>query len=206
MIKAIFLDFEGVVTAQWSIIHAHLFPKLSEFFSYEDLKKRYDLAKRGKLTFEQFVEGIPEEKRFAHMEMVKYRKGSKEALQKLSKKYPLYIASNHLPVYFDEEIKKLKVKKYFRKLFPSNDLKCAKPDEEYYQKITKLSGQKVNESIFVDDAKRNLIPAKKLGFTTVWMNNKDKNDARNDFDFKADYEITDLRDLTKLLEEINKKK
>lgn len=205
MIKAIFLDFEGVVTAEWSIIHAHLFPKLGEFFPYDELKKRYDLGKRGKLTFEQFTKGIPVEKRFGHMDKVKYRRGSKEALQKLSKKFKLYIASNHLPIYFDEEIKKLKIKKYFRKLFPSNELNCAKPDKEFFYKILKISGEKNNESIFVDDAKRNLIAAKNNGFITIWMNNKDEKDVRNQIEFKPDYEISDLREVMKIVEEINNK-
>ncbi|MFA5931656.1 MAG: HAD-IA family hydrolase [archaeon] len=206
MIKAVFLDYEGVVTAEWSIVHAHLFPKVSDFLSYEELKKRYDLGKRGKLTFEEFVKGIPPEKRFLHMKMVRYRKGSKEAIKNLRKKFHLYVASNHLEVYFDKEVEKMKSKKYFRKLFVSNELKCAKPDKEFFDKILKLSGEKSEESIFVDDAKRNLIAAKQSGFVTIWVNNKATNDIRNHLEFTPDYEITDLRELEKIIEKINSKK
>lgn len=206
MIKAVFLDYEGVVTAEWSIVHAHLFPKVSDFISFEELKKRYDIGKRGELTFEEFTQGIPEEKKFLHMNMVRYRKGSKEAIKNLRKKFHLYVASNHLEVYFDKEVEKMKSKKYFRKLFVSNELKCAKPDKEFFDKILKLSGEKSEESVFVDDAKRNLIAAKKSGFVTIWVNNNATNDTRNHLDFTPDYEITDLREIEKIIEKINSKK
>jgi HAD superfamily hydrolase (TIGR01509 family) len=206
MIKAIFLDFEGVVTDIGRVMHLNLLPKLKEYFTFEEMKQRYDLAKVGKLNFEEFTKGIPEEKRFIHMDKVKYRKGTREALKNLKKKYNLYIASNHLEVYFWMEVEKLKAKKYFRKIFPSNELKCAKPGKEFFKKVLKLSGEKSGESVFVDDAKRNLSTAKEIGFITVWVNNKDESDVRNKIEFTPDYEITDLRELENVIERINFKK
>ena len=205
MIKSIFLDFEGVVTKNGHILHGGFFPLLSKYCSFEELARRYEVAKTGKLKFNEFMEGVPKEKMKEYLAMVLYQKGAKEAIKKLSKKYPLYLASNHIPTFFEKSIKILGAKKFFKKIFVSHKMGCAKPSKEFYEKILKGARAKANESIFVDDAKRNLIPAKEMGFVTVWANNSVK-DYRNDFDYKPDYEITDLRELIKIVEEINKKK
>ena len=205
MIKAIFLDFEGVITKDGQSMHKGLFPLLKNYYPFEEFDRRYNLAKVGKISFEKFMEGIPKNERFLHFDKVNYQDGAKDALEKLYKKYPLYIASNHTPKYFEKSIKLLKAKKYFKKLFPSFTLKCAKPHKEYFKKILKLSRKSAAQSIFVDDAKRNLIPAKEIGFTTVWVNNH-VDDSRNNHDYKPDYEITDLRELVKIVEKLNQKK
>ncbi len=205
MIKAIFLDFEGVVTANGLAMHKGWFPKITKYVSYEDMCNRYNKAKLGEISYLEYVKDIPLNKRLMSVTNTTYHKGAKEALKVLSKNVKLYIASNHTPTFFEKEIKKLNLRKYFKKLFASHKIKLAKPDPKFFKFMLKETKTSAKESIFVDDAKRNLEIAKQLGFITVWVNNHN-DDKRNLTNFKADYEIEDMKDLIKIVEELNNKK
>jgi HAD superfamily hydrolase (TIGR01509 family) len=205
MIKAIFLDFEGVITANGLAMHKGWFPKITQYVSYEEMCNRYDKAKFGEISYLEYVKDIPLNKRLTSVTNTTYHKGAKIALKVLSKKMNLYIASNHTPVFFEKELKKLNVKKYFKKLFASHKIKLAKPDPKFFQFMLKKTKQSAKESIFVDDAKRNLEIAKQLGFITVWVNNH-IDDKRNLTKFKADYEIENVKDLITIVGKLNEKK
>ena len=200
MVKAIFLDFEGVVTKNWNILHGVLFPTLQEYVTMEELDRRYGQAKVGKMTFEEFVEGIPEEKWRAFAKHVLYREGSREALEALKRegKCDLYLASNHVPGFFEKEIGLMGCKKYFKGIFVSHEMGSAKPDREFFERMLKETGLRAKDCVFVDDAKRNLEAAKRLGFMTVWMDNEN-DDKRNNVPFRPDARITDLRELEGLI-------
>ena len=194
MIKAIFLDFEGVIEQENDIITAFFYPECKDYMSFEELIDRYHLARDGKINYEKMFSGVPKEKHFTFMNKVNYLKGSKEALEELSKKFPLFLASDHFDTVFEMELEKLNAEKYFKKIFVSYKLKTHKPLPEFFEKILAQSACKANESIFVDDAKKNLATAKQFGFTTIWMN-LERPDKRNDVEYKPDYEIKDLREL-----------
>jgi len=199
MIKALFLDFEGVVTNNGHTLHTTLFKEIKPFMNFEELNRRYKLAKVGELSFEKYLSGVSEEKKLSYLKMVRYHKGSREALKELSKTYSLFLASNHVPVCFEKEIEKLKCEKYFKDAFVSYKIKTTKPKKEFFEKMLKLSGFQPHESIFVDDAKDNLVVASELGINIVWMDNKDVTDYRNKTSFQPKYVINDLRELKKVI-------
>jgi putative hydrolase of the HAD superfamily len=69
-----------------------------------------------------------------------------------------------------------------------------KPHAEGYARMCEVLGIAAPESLFVEDMARNLLPAKALGMTTVWVNNGSElgdADARADL---IDYEVADLGD------------
>jgi putative hydrolase of the HAD superfamily len=204
MIKAIFLDFEGVIEQENDIVTAFFYPECKDYMSFEELKDRYHLARDGKITYAKMFEGVPREKHFAFMHDVNYLEDSKEALEELSKKIPLYLASDHFDTVFEKEIEKLDAKKYFKQIFVSYELGTHKPLPDFFEKILVQSGCKANECIFVDDAKANLATAKQFGFTTVWMN-LERPDTRNKVEYKPDYEIKNLVELIKIIDKINSK-
>jgi len=208
MIKAIFLDFEGVITNNPMILHRDFFDKIKDQISFEDFDARYKPAKIGKSTFKEVLKGFEKYEKYI-FDLVKFRPGAKEVLENLySKKIPLFLASNHIDYMSDREVEILGIEKYFKKLFFSHKLGLAKPDEKFFLEILKQSELKLknNEMIFIDDAKRNLIIAKKLGFITVYLSNGIIDDFRNKIDYKADYEIDNILDIIKIVEELNKKK
>jgi len=161
VIKAIFLDLEGVVTHNGRILTDGVYRHTKNYLTKKQVLERYKKARTGKLSYEEFFRGVPKNKRDDFLKEVFFHKGSKTALEKLCKKYPLYLASNHIDILFEKEINKLKIKKYFKKIFVSKELKTRKPFLKFYKTILKKTNLKGNETIFVDDTKRNLKGAKK---------------------------------------------
>jgi len=206
MIKAIFLDFEGVITNSPMLLHKNLYGKIKNEISYEDFDARYQPAKIGESTYKEFLKGFEKYEK-SLLKFVKFRKGAKKVLNYFYlKKIPMFLASNHIDELAEKEVKILGIEKYFKKMFFSHKLRLAKPDEKFFGEILKQSGLnfKKNEMIFIDDAKRNLLVAKKFGFVTVYANNGMSEDRRNRIDFKADYEIKNLLELITIFEELNK--
>ncbi|MFA6420092.1 MAG: HAD family hydrolase [archaeon] len=205
MIKAIFFDLQGVVSNESHIIKNYFYPAYSECYTYDQINKMYHKANIGELSFEEMVKGVPTEKQFSYVNKICFHKGAKEMLEELSDKYPLYLASDHVPKAFEKEVQVLGIEKYFKGMFVSYKLKSKKPHKDFFEKVLEAANQKASESVFVDDAKTNLETAKKLGFTTIWVNNHDDN-PRNKIFYKPDYEIDDLIELVDLIKKINKKK
>jgi putative hydrolase of the HAD superfamily len=172
MIKAIFLDFEGVITNEGRICHGVIFPSLEKYFSIDELHKRYEKGKFGLIEEEEFFKGIPKEKRYSFLKKVKYSPNAKKAIKELKKITKIFIASNQVKCIFEEETKKLGILKLTDGVFMSAYMQKAKPQKEFYEEMLQKTKFKPEECIFVDDAKRNLIPAKEIGFNVVWMNRK----------------------------------
>ena len=79
-----------------------------------------------------------------------------------------------------------------------------KPDAHGYALLVDRFGIDPRRAVLVEDMARNLVPAKALGMTTVWVNNgSDHGDHLADR-AAIDYEITDVADwLTDVLEEVH---
>ncbi|MFA6064247.1 MAG: HAD family hydrolase [archaeon] len=205
MIKAIFLDFEGVVTENGQFIHTLVADLCKDKISYEELNERYSQASISNLTFDEFQKGLPKDWLEKSVGKIVFHKGTKEFLDWAKDKYPLYIASNNIPVLCEKELDHLKIRKLFKKIFISCYMKKKKPNEDFFKEILKESNEKL-PALFVDDAKRNLVVAKEIGFTTVWVNNTKTNlmeDKRNQIDYNPDYEIEDLREIISIIEKLN---
>jgi HAD superfamily hydrolase (TIGR01509 family) len=203
-IKNIFLDFAGVISQESHLAKGYLYPNLKHLISYKDLDKRYKLARLGKINFKEMIKGTPKELWFRHLKKSKTTKKGKTSIKKLSKKYRIFVASNHVPVLFEKELNSFGLNDCFTKIFVSYKLKTHKPEKEFYKLILKKSKSKAIESVFVDDAKWNLVEPKIMGFVTIWFDNlKNRNDKRNKIKFEADYKIKSLDELSKILEKLN---
>jgi|GEM_PF-1064241 len=202
MIKAVFLDFEGVITNEGRICHSVIFPSLKKYFSLDELHARYEKGKFGLINEEDFFGGIPKEKRYSFLKSVKYSPSAEESIKELKKLAKMFIASNQVKCIFEKETEKLGVLKLTDGVFMSAYMQKAKPNKDFFEEMLAKTGFSSKECIFVDDAKRNLIPAKELGFNVVWMNRKTE-DKRNEFDFKADYEINELSELVPIIKKLN---
>ena len=112
-------------------------------------------------AFCQFLLGIPE-----------YRL---EALERLHKKYKIYMLSNTNPIMWNsvisEEFKKLgrDMNYYFDGIVTSFEAGCAKPDAEIFHAVVRNFGIKPEETIFFDDSQTNIDAAAALGFGTVYV-------------------------------------
>ena len=72
-----------------------------------------------------------------------------------------------------------------------------KPDKRSYKKLLEclnLNKENLNKTIFLEDTIKNLIPAKELGITTVWIKNSiNEKDFKKNFSF-IDYSFNNLND------------
>ncbi len=202
MIKAVFFDFAGVLSREYSIVSGYFIPYYKK--SEGELRELYEKGRKGEIGFDEITADIPKKKIFQYLEKARLNKGAVEALSELKKHYKLFIASNHLPGFFETEVEYLGIKSFFDGFFPSYRLKTHKPLDEYYKKILEESKINPKEAVFVDDALTNLEAAAKTGMKTIWFNNKN-NDKRNSIDYKPDYEAANFLQVVEAIENIELK-
>jgi len=93
----------------------------------------------------------------------------KESLQNL--KGEKFIFTNANLQHANMILEKLQITNQFKGIF---DIKMAnyipKPEIESYEKFIETYNIDPKKSIMFDDIARNLVPASKVGFTTVWIN------------------------------------
>ena len=87
-------------------------------------------------------------------------------------------------------LKILELEHDFDQIIDIKDLEyIPKPDKRSYKKLLEclnLNKENLDKTIFFEDTVKNLIPAKKLGITTVWMKN-----SINEKDFKENSSFID---------------
>lgn len=98
-----------------------------------------------------------------------------QTIQKLSKKYSIYLFSNTNQIHIERLHAKFKAihgidfPTLFVKDYYSHEIHERKPDLESYNKVIKLSGVNPEETLFVDDLEKNILAAEKAGLKTFWL-------------------------------------
>ena len=91
----------------------------------------------------------------------------------------------------------LNIRQYFDKIIDIKDLDyIPKPDINAYKIFIKKANIKkfeLRKTIFVEDTVKNLIPAKEIGMTTVWMqNDMNSNDFNKNLKY-VDYNFKNIK-------------
>lgn len=122
--------------------------------------------------------------------------GARETLDYLSEKYPLYVASNAQPEQQTARLEKAGLFGYFDGIFASGEIGADKPSREFWDKVFSwLSGIKPCETVLVGDSlTADIAGGNAYGIKTCWFNDGGKRKK----EYPCDYEIRDLRELTKL--------
>ena len=100
-------------------------------------------------------------------------------------------------------LKILELEHDFDQIIDIKDLEyIPKPDKRSYKKLLEclnLNKENLDKTIFFEDTVKNLIPAKELGITTVWMKN-----SINEKDFMKNYKFIDysFKNLNEFLDTI----
>lgn len=127
--------------------------------------------------------------------------GAEEALDRLAKKYKLYLASNGTARVQWPRLESAGIGKYFQDIFISQDLDADKPSPLYFQRcFARIEGFDVNRAMMVGDSLTSDIRGgNQAGMRTCWVNTR-KEKGREDI--PADYEIGSLSQLEALLEQL----
>jgi FMN phosphatase YigB (HAD superfamily) len=130
--------------------------------------------------------------------------GASEMLEKLNTKFTCCIATSAEHSDTGDMIAALKraaIDKYFHCFFSSADLGAMKPDQEFFRAIPKKMKIDARHCMAVGNLyRKDVVPAKAAGLTTVFFNEMSEGGNFPD----ADYVINHLSELADILEKIEK--
>jgi len=179
MIKNIIFDWGGVCTS------GHLLKDFSLNFSEQAGKDAFEIEKvfrqldypyeTGKIAPEIFWRDFSKTlglKNFDDAIKVFFNSYKINAdvlghVKDLRQKYQTILFSNNYADLFAHMILFYRLGEYFDQWFSSSGLKFKKPEKEAYESLIASAQIKPEETIFVDDKEKNLLPAKELGFKTI---------------------------------------
>ena len=189
------LDRYSVInTAQWKLLE-------QKKITRAELKIR-----RYKLLFEEFgFKCSPEEAAKTYEEFLSmghyFMDGAEELLENLCKKYNLYVITNGITKVQKGRVKSANLKKYFKDIFISEEIGYDKPSIEYFEHcFEKIEDFKKENAVIIGDSLSSDIQGgANTGVKTIWFNPKRE---ENNSSVKPDYEVSDLKEIEKLLEKI----
>lgn len=125
--------------------------------------------------------------------------GAQAAVQSLSGKYKLYLASNGTTVVQKSRIASADIAQYFQAIFISQQVGADKPSGEYFERcFSQIPGFDRSRAMIVGDSlSSDILGGKNAGISTCWVNPRHK--PRNT-DVRPDYEVESLAQLEDLLE------
>ena len=128
--------------------------------------------------------------------------GAYEAVESLSKKYKLYLASNGTAKVQAGRLNSANISHYFQKIFVSQEIGANKPDTLYFQRcFAEISGFDVTKAMMVGDSlTSDILGGIQAGMKTCWVNPNGKVAPEN---IHPDYEIKALSELESLLDSLS---
>ena len=127
--------------------------------------------------------------------------GALEALEALSRKYKLYLASNGTSHVQAGRIESADIAQFFQGIFVSQEIGVNKPDVEYFNRcFARIPGFDREKAMIVGDSlSSDILGGKQAGIRTCWVNPKGKTAPAH---LQLDYESPSLSALEALLEKV----
>lgn len=194
--RVVLFDMMGVIfkEGRFSRLIHELVPKSK----LSTIRRRYNLFRVGAINDVQFWDGLVDDPINTEERFLNKFKLDKEFLPLIRKlrrrKYRLAILSNIPRKWKNCLLKKYKIEKYFDTLIFSCDIGVAKPDRTAYLTAIAILKTDPKEIMFIDDELDNLIPAKRIGMKTIYMNRREEDDS-----FHPDYSIKKLSKLAEIV-------
>lgn len=127
--------------------------------------------------------------------------GAQEAVERLSRKYKLYLASNGTARVQAGRLASANISRFFQDVFISQDMGADKPALEYFVRcFARIRGFDPARAMIVGDSlSSDILGGRNAGIATCWVNPDHKPGKP---DIRPDYEIERLSQLETLLETI----
>ncbi len=127
--------------------------------------------------------------------------GAQEAVQRLSEKYKLYLASNGTARVQEGRLESADIGKYFQEIFISQAVGFNKPDLGFFETcFSRIPGFRRDRAMIVGDSLTSDIRGgKNAGIRTCWINPQG---LKAPHDLEPDYELSALTELEALLEKL----
>lgn len=125
--------------------------------------------------------------------------GAEEAVERLSKKYKLYLASNGTASVQKGRMTSANLYRFFEEVFVSQEIGANKPSIEYFERcFARIPNFDKSKAIMVGDSlTSDILGGQNAGIATCWVN---PNHQEGRADIRVDYEIEALSQLEALLE------
>lgn len=201
-LQAFNIEPTEAVCARYSAINKMYWERLER----KEITRPQVLTGRFATLFEELgVEGDPKACCETYMDNLSighyFLPGALEALEALSKKYILYMASNGNSRVQAGRLKSANISHFFADMFVSEDMGADKPSKAYFEKcFARMGDFDPAETMMVGDSLTSDIRGgKNAGIATCWVNPKGKPCPE---DLRPDYEIETLAQLPALLESL----
>ena len=127
--------------------------------------------------------------------------GAEEAVDRLSKKYKLYLASNGTATVQKGRMTSANLYRFFEKVFVSQEIGANKPSVEYFERcFAQIPDFDKRKAIIVGDSlTSDILGGQNAGIATCWVNPSHKEGRA---DIRVDYQIEALSQLEGLLESL----
>ena len=127
--------------------------------------------------------------------------GAEEAVEYLSKRYRLFLASNGTAVVQKGRMTSANLYRFFEKVFVSQEIGYNKPSKEYFERcFAQIEGFDKKKAIIVGDSlSSDILGGNNAGIATCWVN---PTHAPRKDGIRVDYEIEALSQFPALLEEL----
>lgn len=155
--------------------------KIWVHFFTSQIEKAYT---RGEISSEQFYHYSKEALRapigfetfkFYWNDIFTENHGMEDLLNRLERKYPLYLLSNTNEMHFSFIREKFPhIFRHFTIAFASHELGCRKPDRKIFEKVLGQIGSKAEETVFIDDAPKFVEGARKVGIHAICFKSKEQ--------------------------------
>lgn len=188
MIRAIIFDLGGVLftnaTQEFSeylaTTHSLSASAVHELLGDSDIGNAY---REGKMTRDEFWKSVRSTLHLSEpidvlenewIQRYKLIPGTKDIITTLKKKYPVYFLSDNVK----ERVEKIDAIYHLLSWFDggvfSHDIGIRKPNPIIYQITLEKFEVKPEETIFIDDKEKNLVPARAMGIHTILFENPEK--------------------------------
>lgn len=117
---------------------------------------------------------------------------ARDFLEEIKNKYPIALVSTVPRFIFESALGE--TRKYIKEIVTGWDAKASKPDPKMYLVALEKLGAKSEEAVFIgDDIDLDIIPPKKLGIKTIYLNREGQTCK------EADYSVKSLKECIKLI-------
>ena len=192
-IDALIFDFGGVIINLDYNKPIDEFKKLGiveskKLYSKKEQTKLFDSLECGQISEENFLNEIRKKSNTNDSELIKKAWNSillnipqerVDLLKKLSSKYKIFLLSNTNSIHLKEIISSYGEKKWtnfiglFTDVYFSNQIGMRKPNEDIFFYVINKNKLDVSKTLFIDDSPQHIKTAKKIGFKTYHLTDKE---------------------------------
>lgn len=198
------LDPTPEVCARYSVINRQHWEKLErqELTRQQVLTGRFDVL-FGEMGMQVDSQAVAQ----SYMENLSlghyFLPGAREAVEELSKKYRLFLASNGTASVQRSRLESAGIGPYFEGLFISQEMGADKPSPDFFTAcFSKIPGSSREEILMVGDSlTSDMLGGLNAGIHTCWINPEGKPGRE---DIPVDYELRSLAELPALLASMEK--